>query len=261
MSENWFYRVFDEEFGPVSLDDLREFVKNGTLSGNDDVRPEALTIWVPAKAVRELQDLYQEAIESSSSVTSVMNAAAATPAATDEWYYRVVDGGDADAEVGPVTFDALVECGKSGRFAADDEVRLGVDGKWRRAGSMGRLVAVLPFQTRRRNVAPVPVPESQADLLKEMISALPEVASETDSETPAVERKTPRPKSASREELTSDSPRVRTKTRPKSRPADKQSILADLEKDIEDQILEELMKPGVVGQSNQSPGADSSAGC
>ena len=27
MSENWFYRVFGEEFGPVSLNDLREFSK------------------------------------------------------------------------------------------------------------------------------------------------------------------------------------------------------------------------------------------
>ena len=54
MSENWYYRVFGEEFGPVSLNDLRESATNGTLSSDDEVRPEALTMWIPAKAVREL---------------------------------------------------------------------------------------------------------------------------------------------------------------------------------------------------------------
>ena len=28
MSENWFYRAFGEEFGPVTLSDLREFVSD-----------------------------------------------------------------------------------------------------------------------------------------------------------------------------------------------------------------------------------------
>lgn len=155
MSEHWFYRVFGEEFGPVSLSDLRESAMNGTLSGDDEVRPEALSMWVPAKAVRELQEYYQDSVESSSTVTSTMNAAAAAPAISDEWYYRMTD--DDGVEVGPLTFDALIKLAKSGRLTSDDEVRLGVDSKWRRAGSMGRLVAVLPYQTRRRsNAAPPP---------------------------------------------------------------------------------------------------------
>lgn len=224
MSEKWFYRVFGEEFGPVTFSDLRESAANGTLSGDDEVRPEALTMWVPAKAVRELQDLYQDAVESASTVTSTMNAAAAVPEATDDWYYRIIDGDG--AEIGPLTFDAIIELAKSGRLTSDDEVRFGVDNKWRRAGSMGRLVAVLPYQTRRRKLAPAPLPETQADSLKAMIAALPETDSdeslpEVVSEEPVVERKTPRPKPAPRAELSDDPSSDRENSRPKSRRVDK----------------------------------------
>jgi hypothetical protein len=248
MSENWFYRVFGEEFGPVSLNDLHEFAANGTLSGDDEVRPEALSMWVPAKAVRELQEHYHGSIKSASTVTTAMNEAATAPAATDEWYYRMT--GDEGVEVGPLTFDALIELAKSGRLTSDDEVRLGVDGKWRRAGSMGRLVAVLPYQTRRRrNDAP---PETQVDSLKEMMAALPEVVSEDTtseafaeslpevvSETPIAERKTPRPKSKPAAKkpakpIEADEPVIAE--------AD-DAVPAGLAQEIEDQILEELMKP------------------
>lgn len=251
MSENWFYRVFGEEFGPVSLNDLREFAANGTLSGDDEVRPEALSIWVPAKAVRELQEHYETPIESASTVTTTMNDAAAAPAVADEWYYRMTD--DEGVEVGPLTFDALIELAKSGRLTSDDEVRLGVDSKWRRAGSMGRLVAVLPYQTRRRRNA-APPPETQVDSLKEMMATLPEVVSEdlpnevseealpeVVSEEPVVERKTPRPKS----KLAAKKP-----TKPIAAEADEpvvadadDAVAAGLVQDIEDQIMEELMKP------------------
>ena len=248
MSEHWFYRVFGEEFGPVSLSDLRESAMNGTLSGDDEVRPEALSMWVPAKAVRELQEYYQDAVESSSTVSITMNTATAV---SDEWYFRMTD--DDGVEVGPLTFDALIELAKSGRLTSDDEVRLGVDSKWRRAGSMGRLVAVLPYQTRRRrNTAPLP--ETQVDSLKEMMAALPEVVSEVAtseaseevlpevvSEVPIVERKTPRPKSKLAVKK-STKPVVAEVDGPVVTDAD-DALSAERAQDIEDQILDELMKP------------------
>ncbi len=272
MSENWFYRVFGEEFGPVSLNDLREFSANGTLSGDDEVRPEALSMWVPAKAVRELQEHYQDTVESASTVTTTMNDAAAAPAVTDEWYYRMTD--DEGVEVGPLTFDALIELAKSGRLTSDDEVRLGVDSKWRRAGSMGRLVAVLPYQTRRRRNA-APLPETQVDSLKAMMSALPDVVSEDASsedseaalpevvsEEPVLERKTSRPKTASRAEHADNESSDRATPRLKARRVDKKptkpivaeadvpvvadaddAVSAGLAQEIEDQIMDELMKP------------------
>ncbi len=257
MSAQWYYRVFGEEFGPLSLSDLREAASNGTLSGDDEVRPESLSMWVPTNAVRELQDLFepQVSIESESKVTEGTSAAV-----MDEWYYRSID--DQGTEVGPFPFDGIIELAKSGRLSADDEVRLGVDSKWRRAGSMGRLVAVLPFQTRRRSNAPALLPVASTDPLKEMISALPESDSEETlpdvvAEEPVLERKTPRPKSASRSEPTDDlscEPKT-PQTKSKSRRVDKKhikptaadaSLPAGLDQDIEDQILEELMSPSPV---------------
>jgi hypothetical protein len=282
MSENWFYRVFGEEFGPISLNDLREMAQNGTLSGDDEVRPEALSMWVPAKAVRELQEHYQNEVETSSTVTSMMNDATSAPAPTDEWYYRMTD--DDGVEVGPLTFDALIELAKSGRLTADDEVRLGVDSKWRRAGSIGRLVVVLPYQTRRQRNAS-PRPETQVDSLKEMISTLPEVVSEKSpsdgleeslpevvSEEPVVERKTPRPTGASRTNHAAAESNDRATPRPKSRRADKQpdravevtsnpsktaesddAVPAGLAQEIEDRIMEELMKPSISASAVSAP--------
>lgn len=253
MSALWYYRVFGEEFGPLSLNDLREAASNGTLSDHDEVRPEALSMWVPAKAVRELEDLFgasdQGAIESESKITE-----SGILPGLDEWYYRTID--DQATEVGPFPFDGIIELAKSGRLSADDEVRLGVDSKWRRAGSMGRLVAVLPYQTKRRNNSPAPMPVTQADPLKEMISALPEAdveesPSEVVAEEPVVERKTPRPKSVPLSEA-NDDPAVERKTpQPKSKPRKKpmksveavveEPLTAEQEQEIEDQILQELM--------------------
>lgn len=265
MSENWFYRAFGEEFGPVTLSDLREFVSNGTLSGSDDVRPEALTMWVPARAVRELQDLYQAAVEST--VTGAMNAAAASPAVTDEWYYRFSD--TLDTEVGPLTFDGIIELAKSGRLMADDEVRLGVDGKWRRAGNMGRLVAVLPYQTRRLNPTPtlkeVTTEElPPVDAVQDLLDSLPDNAVQA---LPA-ERKTPRPQQRETATASTGESADRNTPTPKSKPRRGDSkrtgkpakvevasdeilppqeidpaVSAALAQDIEDQILEELMTP------------------
>ena len=194
MTEHWFYRLFGEEFGPVPLSDLRELAANGTLTGCDEVRPATISIWVPAKSVCELQDVYQAtAIESDSSVAN-----SASPA-VDEWYYHQPDVNE--VVVGPMTFEALLEQAKAGRLSADDEVKFGVDGKWRRAGSMGRLVAVLPYRSAPRNVqaAPKPAPVAAASLsISDLESDLEDAADDVvaveekvAAAQPAIERKTP----------------------------------------------------------------------
>lgn len=60
---------------------------------------------------------------------------------TDAWYVAV--GGKTR---GPATFDRLLKLAAGGQLKAETLVKLGVDGKWRRAGSVGRIAAVLPFQ-------------------------------------------------------------------------------------------------------------------
>ncbi|MDB5346342.1 MAG: hypothetical protein JWP89_4719 [Schlesneria sp.] len=59
---------------------------------------------------------------------------------SQQWMYRAFQ-----QEFGPLSFENLIELAKIGTITADDEVKMGLDGKWRRAGSIGRLVAVLPF--------------------------------------------------------------------------------------------------------------------
>eukprot|EP00456_Euglypha_rotunda_P016134 TRINITY_DN1527_c0_g1_i11.p1 TRINITY_DN1527_c0_g1~~TRINITY_DN1527_c0_g1_i11.p1 ORF type:complete len:459 (-),score=82.59 TRINITY_DN1527_c0_g1_i11:561-1937(-) len=57
-------------------------------------------------------------------------------------------------ELGPLSFRELVDYAEQGQVAADDLVKLGANGKWRRVGSIGRLVAVLPYQEQSTQVAP-----------------------------------------------------------------------------------------------------------
>lgn len=68
----------------------------------------------------------------------------------DNWYYKVFG-----IEFGPVKFERLIELAKSHGISHDDQVRFGEKGNWRRAGSMGQLMAHLPF-------APTPKPHSVA---------------------------------------------------------------------------------------------------
>lgn len=62
-------------------------------------------------------------------------------AGQDGWYYRAFD-----TDFGPVTFEELVELAKSHTISHDDQIRLGENGVWRRAGSIGKLMAHLPFK-------------------------------------------------------------------------------------------------------------------
>lgn len=66
---------------------------------------------------------------------------------SDQWIYRSLG-----REFGPLPFEIIVNLAKRGTITADTEIKLGVDGKWRVAGSIGRLVAVLPFTAAKQVV-------------------------------------------------------------------------------------------------------------
>jgi hypothetical protein len=66
---------------------------------------------------------------------------------SDQWIYRSLG-----REFGPLPFEIIVKLTKSGTITAETEIKLGTDGKWRVAGSIGRLVAVLPFTPTRQVV-------------------------------------------------------------------------------------------------------------
>lgn len=58
----------------------------------------------------------------------------------DNWYYKVFG-----IEFGPVKLERLIELAKSHGISHDDQVRFGEKGNWRRVGSIGQLMAHLPF--------------------------------------------------------------------------------------------------------------------
>lgn len=61
----WYYRLFDQEFGPSGLDELSEMVRQGTLSATDLVRPADSQEWQPAEcdAVLGLQFLQDAGLQ------------------------------------------------------------------------------------------------------------------------------------------------------------------------------------------------------
>jgi hypothetical protein len=54
MSDNCFYKMLGEEFGPVSADDLRDMIRTGQLAGNDEVRMDKGRPWQRVSEVAEL---------------------------------------------------------------------------------------------------------------------------------------------------------------------------------------------------------------
>jgi hypothetical protein len=70
---------------------------------------------------------------------------------TDEWFCQL--GGQ---ELGPMSFDELINYVENEQLSADDQVKLGNDGKWRPVGSIGRLVAVMPYKAVEKSIVPTP---------------------------------------------------------------------------------------------------------
>lgn len=97
---------------------------------------------------------------------------------SQQWMYRTFG-----QDFGPFPFETLLEFAKNGTITADDEIRVIPDGKWRRAGSVGRLVAVLPFApaapkqaiTQSSNSWPVAEPQPIAKPKSAPVIATPAV--------------------------------------------------------------------------------------
>lgn len=45
MSHRWYYQLLMEEFGPVTEDQLRQLIDEGTLADDDQIRPEDSSVW------------------------------------------------------------------------------------------------------------------------------------------------------------------------------------------------------------------------
>ena len=155
MSDQWFYRVFGEEFGPMPLEKLTELANSGTIQPLDDVRSSSGT-WMPAVNVEELGLSTSQRRPATAVATPVSDFEVATQAPADDWYCKI--GG---SELGPVSFDEIIAFAEKEQIGPDDQVKLGVSGKWRRAGSIGRLVSAFPYQAMEKKIESKPVRATQ----------------------------------------------------------------------------------------------------
>lgn len=172
MSDQWMYRAFGQEFGPLSFDELKELAACGTLTADSEVRIASSDQWRLAFKIEGLGVDVGTSIASRNRESGGSQAEFATT--RDDWYYNI--GG---LELGPVSFDELMEMARSEQVAADDNVKLGLDGKWRRAGSIGRLMAVLPFQSANTRLI---APEVVETRISDPFADLEDAASENSAE-------------------------------------------------------------------------------
>lgn len=149
MADQWFYRMFGEEFGPMPLEKLQELANSGTVQALDLVRAESSSEWVAAATIDELGLSTSErrtpapvAVKPTSDPEM-----STTQTASDDWYCQL--GGQ---ELGPLSFDELLKYAEHEQLGADDQVKLGPKGKWRRVGSIGRLMAALPYQAVEKSI-------------------------------------------------------------------------------------------------------------
>lgn len=78
----------------------------------------------------------------------IKNQNTGNKSAIQDWYYQIQD-----VEYGPVSFEALFNLAKAERLIAEDQVKLGAEGKWRTVGSIGRLMVALPFGSDAKKIA------------------------------------------------------------------------------------------------------------
>lgn len=159
MSEQWYYRSFGQDFGPVPFDQLQELAASESIGATDEIRREDATDWVMASSIPEL----------GFAVVEAGAVAVAPPKGSNDWYCMFYG-----QELGPIGFAEITAFAEQGQLSEDDQVKLGADGKWRRVGSIGRLVAVIPYKAAQQtipekrsapviatipqSVAPVPAP-------------------------------------------------------------------------------------------------------
>jgi F0F1-type ATP synthase membrane subunit b/b' len=184
MTDQWFYRMFGEEFGPIPLSKLKELAESGTIHALDQVRSRTSTRWVAAETVQELGLSSSDCHPAiATRATSLSDIEISNPRlGSDDWYCLRTG-----LELGPLRFDELLRFVKDGQLCAEDQVKLGTSGKWRKVCSIGRLMAALPFEIAGKTIVsstskPV-TRRAGAERQTERTAVPPTVATPTDVQT------------------------------------------------------------------------------
>lgn len=148
MEEQWYYRMFGEEFGPMPLGKLKELVESGSITVDDEVRRDHSSEWVLANTVKEL-GLGDPDVDGEVDLDEFWGATVEVhpEKGRDEWFCLI--GGQ---ELGPLAFDEVGGYVEREQLSATDMVKLGADGKWRAVGSIGRLMALIPYQADEKHI-------------------------------------------------------------------------------------------------------------
>lgn len=134
MSARWFYRVNGQEYGLTEIALLHARQAAGTLTGVIEVRRDASATW------QRLSDVNVTVPSDLDKGTAPVTEAVQTGDDDPDWFYRL-----AGQDLGPLSFRELTELAQQGGLTADDEIKRGIDGRYRRAGSIGRLMAAMPY--------------------------------------------------------------------------------------------------------------------
>ncbi len=86
----------------------------------------------------------------------------------DDWYCRSDSIG-----AGPHTFNQLMDRARSGDLQPDDLIRLGDQNPWRRAGSLGRLMVLMPFQPPDKGKQDAPASNSSSEVVETPVQVAP----------------------------------------------------------------------------------------
>lgn len=175
-SDNWYYKLLGEEFGPVSFEGLSDMAHAGSLHRDDDVRQGDRGVWARADTVAglfdevelsrqaaALDDFFQTSVveddgqlaarQATSPPTAVESPP--SPAPVLGWYCEVFG-----QELGPLSFEDLEKMVENGELSAHDKVKEGTDGKWTAASR----VQGLYFTKSAFTAAPMAVSSAPSSL-------------------------------------------------------------------------------------------------
>lgn len=125
VKQLWYYRVLNQEMGPVDFEGLFDLVVEGNLRPDDDIRKQEETDWQRADSLVGLfpDDMFGD--------TEAADDVDVEDDEEPEWYLK-----HEGKESGPVTFGRLVKMAADGKLQRTDQIRLTKLGSWMDAESM-----------------------------------------------------------------------------------------------------------------------------
>jgi hypothetical protein len=124
--EQWYCRLFGQEFGPLPFDVLCRMVEKEQVQAGDLVRSAASETWDAVQAIPALRQILGQTTSTHIRDTTPVQCASPPGEDAAEWYYQLNGRSH-----GPLTFAELMELvGSCGETASDVAVRKGMRAAW-----------------------------------------------------------------------------------------------------------------------------------